>query len=130
MLLHSTTANRSLVLLQKATNNKYLLLVAFYIDIGLNYADHAGDIGSAAPQDFPGSFFKQAETLIGPSNEIMLPALKEAQKTTTEAELGIIMGKDCRNVPEEDWERAIIGYTKVLDMTEESIPRSRRFRAS
>jgi len=100
-------------------------LVAFYIGIGLNYADHAGDIDSAAPQDFPGSFFKQAEPLIGPSNEIMLPALKEAQKTTTEAELGIIMGKDCRDLPEENWESAIIGYTTVLDMTEESILRSR-----
>lgn len=89
--------------------------------IGLNYADHAGDIGSAAPAGFPGSFFKQADTLIGPGDEIQLPMLKEAQKTTAEAELGIIMGKDCRDVSEADWESAIVGYTTVLDMTEESI---------
>ena len=62
-----------------------------------------------------------ADTLIGPGNEICLPALKEAQKTTAEAELGIIMGRDCRDVSEEDWESAIVGYTTVLDMTEESI---------
>ena len=36
--------------------------------IGLNYADHASDIGSAAPKGFPGSFFKQADTLIGPGD--------------------------------------------------------------
>lgn len=36
-----------------------------------------------------------ADTLIGPADEIKLPTLKEAQKTTAEAELGIIMGKDC-----------------------------------
>lgn len=89
--------------------------------IGLNYAEHAEDIGSAAPAGFPGSFFKQADTLIGPGDEIKLPALKEAQKTTAEAELGIIMGRDCRDVPEEDWQTAIVGYTTILDMTEESI---------
>lgn len=89
--------------------------------IGLNYVEHAGDIGSAAPTGFPGSFFKMADTLIGPGDEIKLPAMKEAQKTTAEAELGVIMGRDCRDVSEEDWESAIVGYTTVLDMTEESI---------
>ena len=89
--------------------------------IGLNYVDHAGDIGSAAPTGFPGSFFKMADTLIGPGDEIKLPALKEAQKTTAEAELGVIMGKDCRDVSEENWQDAIVGYTTILDMTEESI---------
>ena len=89
--------------------------------IGLNYAEHAGDIGAAAPTGFPGSFFKMADTLIGPGDTIKLPALKEAQKTTAEAELGIILGKDCRDVSEEDWESAIVGYTTILDMTEESI---------
>ena len=89
--------------------------------IGLNYVEHAGDIGSAAPTGFPGSFFKMADTLIGPGDEICTPALKEAQKTTAEAELGIIMGRDCRDVSEEDWESAIVGYTTILDMTEESI---------
>ena len=89
--------------------------------IGLNYADHAGDIGSAAPAGFPGSFFKMADTLIGPGDTIQLPALKQAQNTTAEAELGIILGKDCRDVPEADWESVVAGYTTVLDMTEESI---------
>lgn len=89
--------------------------------IGLNYVDHAGDIGSAAPQGFPGSFFKMADTLIGPGDQIMCPAMKEAQKTTAEAELGVIMGKDCRDISEENWQDAIVGYTTILDMTEESI---------
>ena len=89
--------------------------------IGLNYADHAGDIGSAAPKGFPGSFFKQADTLIGPGDDIHLPRLNEAQQTTAEAELGIILGQDCRDVSEEDWEKVVVGYTTILDMTEESI---------
>lgn len=95
--------------------------------IGLNYADHAGDIGSAAPAGFPGSFFKQADTLVGPGDEIRTPALKEAQKTTAEAELGVVMGKDCRDISEENWLDAVAGYTTVLDMTEESILKGNDF---
>ena len=95
--------------------------------IGLNYVDHAGDIGAPAPKGFPGSFFKMADTLIGPGDQIQLPRLKEAQRTTAEAELGIILGRDCRDVPEEDWLSAVAGYTTVLDMTEESILKGNNF---
>ena len=82
---------------------------------------HAGDIGSAPITGFPGSFFKQADTLIGSGDAIKLPTLKEAQRTTAEAELGIILAKDCRDVDVEDWQSVIAGYTTILDMTEESI---------
>ena len=95
--------------------------------IGLNYVDHAGDIGDAAPQGFPGSFFKMADTLIGMGDAIRLPRLKEAQKTTAEAELGVILGKDCRDVSEENWLDAVAGYTTILDMTEESILKGNDF---
>ncbi|MCI2110050.1 MAG: fumarylacetoacetate hydrolase family protein [Acidaminococcaceae bacterium] len=95
--------------------------------IGLNYKDHAGDIGAAPPTGFPGSFFKQADTLIGTGDEIKLPKLKEAEKTTAEAELGIILAKDCRDVAEKDWQSVIAGYTTILDMTEESILKGNDF---
>ena len=61
--------------------------------IGLNYKDHAGDLGEGAPVGFPGSFYKPASCIAGPGDEICIPALEEAKKTTGEAELGIIMGK-------------------------------------
>ena len=95
--------------------------------IGLNYVDHAGDIGMAAPQGFPGSFFKMADTLIGPGDDIKLPKLKEATRTTAEAELGVILGKDCRDVSEENWLDAVAGYTTIIDMTEESILKGNEF---
>ena len=95
--------------------------------IGLNYIDHAGDIGDAAPQGFPGSFFKMADTLIGPADEIQIPALKEATKTTAEAELGVILGKKCRDISEENWLDAVAGYTTILVMTEESILKGNEF---
>ena len=95
--------------------------------IGLNYVDHAGDIGDAAPQGFPGSFFKMADTLIGPGDEIHMPAMKEALKTTAEAELGVIFSQDCRDVTEENWLDVVAGYTTILDMTEESILKGNEF---
>ena len=91
--------------------------------IGLNYVDHAGDLGENAPVGFPGSFYKPASSIIGHEDNICIPALPEAEKTTAEAELGIIMGKACKFVGEESWQDYIVGYTTILDMTEESILR-------
>src|SRR5699024_7419129 len=89
--------------------------------IGLDYDEHAGDIGNAPHTGLPGSLINMPATILGPGDTIKLPRLKEAQKTTAEAELGIIMGRDCRDVSQEDWQSAIAGYTTILDMTEESI---------
>ncbi len=91
--------------------------------IGLNYVDHAGDLGEGAPVGFPGSFYKPASCIVGPEDNVCIPAMEEAKKTTGEAELGIIMGKKCKFIEEEDWEDYIVGYTTILDMTEESILR-------
>lgn len=68
-----------------------------------------------------------ADTLIGPGDEIKLPKLKEATRTTAEAELGIILGKECRDVDEENWRDVIAGFTTILDMTEESILKGNEF---
>lgn len=91
--------------------------------IGLNYADHAGDLGENAPKGFPGSFYKPASSMIGIHEEIHIPALLEAEKTTAEGELGIIMGRECKSIDEDEWQDYIVGYTTILDMTEESILR-------
>lgn len=91
--------------------------------IGLNYVDHAGDLGENAPVGFPGSFYKPASCIVGPGDDVCIPALPEAQKTTGEAELGIILGKKCKFIDEEHWMDYIVGYTTILDMTEESILR-------
>ncbi|MDO4561167.1 MAG: fumarylacetoacetate hydrolase family protein [bacterium] len=91
--------------------------------IGLNYKDHAGDLGEKTPAIFPGSFYKPASCIVGPGDEIRIPALPEAQKTTAEAELGVIIGKKCKFIAEKDWQEYVAGYTTILDMTEESILR-------
>ena len=78
--------------------------------IGLNYKDHAGDLGEKTPQVFPGSFYKPASCIAGPGDEIKIPALPEAQKTTAEGELGVIIG----NMTEESILRLNPRYLTIV----------------
>ncbi|MGB5619763.1 MAG: fumarylacetoacetate hydrolase family protein [Desulfobacterales bacterium] len=89
--------------------------------IGLNYADHAADLSEKTPTGIPGSFMKPDTTLIGPGDAIRIPDL--SQKTTAESELGVIIGRKCRNVRAEDWQTMVAGFTTIIDMTAEDILR-------
>jgi 2-keto-4-pentenoate hydratase/2-oxohepta-3-ene-1,7-dioic acid hydratase in catechol pathway len=89
--------------------------------IGLNYADHAGDLAEKTPTGRPGSFPKWDNTIIGPGDTIKIPTM--SQKTTGESELAVIYGKKCKDVKLEDWESVVAGYTCAIDMTAEDILR-------
>lgn len=89
--------------------------------IGLNYVDHAGDLAEKAPTIAPASFAKFDTTIIGPGNEIIVPL--QSEKTTGESELGIIFGKRCKDVEEQDWQSVVAGFTTLIDMTAEDILR-------
>ena len=89
--------------------------------IGLNYVDHAGDLAEKAPTVYPGTFAKYDTTIIGPNDNIKIPV--QSQKTTAEAELGIIFGKKCKDVEEKDWLSVVAGFTTIIDMTAEDILR-------
>jgi len=87
--------------------------------IGLNYRAHAKDLSEKPPTSAPASFMKPDTTIIGHGDEIKIPQL--SQKTTAEAERGIIIGKRCKNVPRDKWLDVIAGFTTILDMTAEDI---------
>ena len=87
--------------------------------IGLNYVDHASDLGEKAPNTEPASFMKPDTSIIGPGDTIEIPL--QSERTTAEAELGVIIGKACRDVEEEDVMPYIAGYTTIIDMTAEDI---------
>lgn len=89
--------------------------------IGLNYRAHAADLNESAPTAEPASFLKPDTSIIGPGDTIRLPRL--AQKTTGEAELGVIFGRTCREVPREAWRTVVAGFCTILDMTAEDILR-------
>ena len=89
--------------------------------IGLNYRDHAADLAEKSPTAEPASFMKPDTSIIGHSDTILLPKLSE--KTTGEAELALIFGRTCRDVPRDQWRSVLAGFTTVIDMTAEDILR-------
>jgi 2-keto-4-pentenoate hydratase/2-oxohepta-3-ene-1,7-dioic acid hydratase in catechol pathway len=89
--------------------------------IGLNYVEHAGDLDETAPSEEPASFMRPDTTIIGPEEEIRLP--EQSQRVTAEAELGLVIGREAKNVSEEEAPSVVAGFTTVLDMTAEDILR-------
>jgi len=89
--------------------------------IGLNYAAHAADLSEAVPTAYPASFMKPDTAVIGPGEEIRIPP--ESASTTAEAELGVVIGRRCRDLSPEDWLEAVAGFVPVIDVTAEDILR-------
>ncbi len=90
--------------------------------IGLNYTEHAQDLSEKTPTAFPASFMKPDSSIIGFDDVIEIPV--QSDKTTGEAELGVIIGKKCKNVKREDWLNVVAGFTPIIDVTAEDILRS------
>ena len=87
--------------------------------IGLNYKTHAEDLSEKVPTSEPASFMKPDTTIIGFNDTIKIPTLSE--RTTGEAELGLIFGKKCKNVKRNEWLSVLAGFTMIIDMTAEDI---------
>jgi 2-keto-4-pentenoate hydratase/2-oxohepta-3-ene-1,7-dioic acid hydratase in catechol pathway len=86
--------------------------------VGLNYVDHASDLAQAIP-DRPAIFLKAAHTVIGPGDAIELPAM--SSRVTAEAELGLVVSRGGRDIPEADALEHVFGVTPILDQTAEDI---------
>ena len=86
--------------------------------IGLNYVDHAADLSESVP-DEPASFIKGDHTIIGIGDAIPIP--RQSERTTAEGELGLVIGRECRNVTEADALDYVFGVTTILDQTAEDI---------
>ena len=89
--------------------------VGKFIGIGMNYADHAAEVGAAIPTE-PPVFMKAITCLNGPDDAIMLP--KGSKKTDWEVELGVVIGTRAQYVSEEDELTFVAGYCVVNDVSE------------
>ncbi len=84
--------------------------------IGLNYRDHAEEAGMPVPEE-PIVFTKAPNTMVGPYDDVHIP--RRSTKTDWEVELGVIIGRRCRYLRDEDEARAAIaGYVLVNDVSE------------
>ena len=83
--------------------------------VGRNYREHAAELGNEVPAE-PLIFFKPPSSVIGPGQAIVRP--KISNRVDHEGELGVVIGKRCRNLEDdEDVRPYILGYTCVNDVT-------------
>ncbi|MFI9836007.1 fumarylacetoacetate hydrolase family protein [Nonomuraea sp. NPDC051941] len=82
--------------------------------VGLNYRNHILEMGRELPEH-PTLFAKFAEALVGPYDDIALPAVSDA--VDWEAELAVIIGTAARNVSPEQAAASIAGYSVINDVT-------------
>lgn len=90
------------------------------VAVGKNYADHAKEMGGDVPSE-PIIFLKPNTAVIGPSDTIVWPAI--APTIDYEAELAIVIGRICKEVPKERVNDVIFGYTLANDVTCREIQR-------
>ncbi len=83
--------------------------------IGRNYREHAAELGHELPPE-PLIFLKPPSALLDPGGNIIKP--KISSRVDHESELGVVIGKRCRNLtPDADVRSYILGYTCVNDVT-------------
>lgn len=84
------------------------------VAIGQNYADHAAEMKTDVP-DEPLMFLKPSTSVTGPGTAIALP--QRSLFIEHEAELAVVIGRLCRDVPEATAADVILGYTCANDVT-------------
>ncbi|NJD51832.1 MAG: fumarylacetoacetate hydrolase family protein [Candidatus Methanoperedens sp.] len=88
------------------------------ICVGLNYTDHARELNMDIPKK-PLIFLKPPSSVIGHLGKIVYPGI--AERVDYEAELAVVVGKRCKNVPSRDASSVIMGYTCFNDVTARDI---------
>jgi len=86
-----------------------------FIGIGLNYSAHAKETDANAPKE-PIVFFKANSSICGPNDNVYLP--KDSLKSDWEVELGIIIGKQAKNISKDKSMDHIFGFCIVNDVSE------------
>ena len=86
-----------------------------FVAIGLNYSDHAKETGAKVPTE-PIVFMKATSSINGPNDDIKIS--KDSKKLDWEVELGIVIGKNLKNITEAEAPDYILGYCLVNDISE------------
>lgn len=82
--------------------------------VGENFVEHARELENVVPP-FPHIFLKSPSSLISTGQPIILPP--QSARVEHEAELAVIIKKNCRWLTAEDARDAIFGYTVANDVT-------------
>ena len=93
------------------------------ICIGLNYTDHAEEVGAQIPRE-PIIFAKATSAICGPYDDVIIP--RGSTKTDWEVELAVVIGKTAKYVSEEDALDYVAGYCILNDVSERAYQLERK----
>ncbi len=82
--------------------------------VGLNYQDHIEETGRKTPER-PALFLKTPNTVA--SHEETITLLPGKERIDFEAELGVVIGKRCRNISAGEAMQYVKGFTCVNDLS-------------
>lgn len=85
------------------------------IAVGLNYIDHCKEANLPVPAE-PVLFSKFTTSICGPYDDLTWPA-SVTKEVDYEVEMGVVIGKQARDVPEKDALDYVLGYTVVNDVS-------------
>jgi acylpyruvate hydrolase len=89
------------------------------ICIGLNYRDHALEVGQQSPAE-PVLLAKYANSLVGPSEDIVVPQAASSA-IDFEAELGVVIGRRASRVSAAFALDYVAGYMCVNDVSDRAL---------
>ncbi len=85
------------------------------IGIGTNFGEEVRAPGSPEPETMPPIFMKTNTSVIGPDDPIVLP--KWSQDVIYEGELAVVIKSLAKDVPLDEVDEVILGYTLCNDVT-------------
>ena len=89
--------------------------------VGRNYSEHAKEGGSAVSEQ-PILFLKASTCVCDPGSPIVIP--RNSTHVDYEAELAVVIGKTGKDIPIEQAEKYIAGYTLMNDVSERQMQKS------
>ena len=94
-----------------------VLAIRQVFGIGLNYAQHASEQGSALPER-PVIFCKNIMSIARSGQPIVIPTIAQDQpQTDFEGELAVVIGKTAKDVPEAEALSYVLGYAAANDVS-------------
>ncbi len=85
------------------------------ICVGINYREHAREMGILFKNDAPVLFMKPPTTVIGNGDAILLPEM--SKKVDYEAELAVIIRREGKDIAPNDFKEYVLGYACANDVT-------------
>ena len=90
------------------------ILASKVVAVGRNYAAHAAEFGHEVPEE-PVIFLKPNTSIIGPGVPIVIP--RNTSLVHHEAELAVVIGRPCKDVPAAKALDVVLGYTIANDVS-------------